>query len=138
MKTKKIVLLIPFFVLLMLANGFAKTSDTTCSVNCNGIYAFKIDANNSAILRFYDDGTVLASSSVNNYTNVLTWFTKDNQKMVLSGKYKIKKCAFKFKVKGETGSQKYEGTLQDNQLTLTVEDLKTKTFATRVYSFIAS
>ncbi|HVA97405.1 MAG TPA: hypothetical protein VNG53_00805 [Bacteroidia bacterium] len=125
-------------ILICLSTMSFKQSDDTCKINCNGIYAFKIDAKTSAILRFFDDGTVLASSSINDYTDVNTWFTKDNTKMVLSGKYKVKKCSFKFKVKGETGSQKYVGTIQENQLTVTVEDLNNKTFTTRIYSFIAS
>lgn len=134
---KKIAILTSAFFICLLTMSFKQTSDS-CKINTNGIYAYKIDAKNSAILRFFDDGTVLASSSINDYTDVNSWFTKDNTKMVLSGKYKVKKCSFKFKVKGETGAQEYEGTVQENQLTVTVEDLKTKASTSRIYSFIAS
>ena len=106
-----------------------------CTVKYNGIYAYRIDNENSAVLRFYEDGTVLASSSVNDYFDVFSWFHKDNKDMVLTGTWKIKKCGIKFEVKGMTGEQKYEGTISDDSITVELKDGKSKKSVTRTYTF---
>jgi hypothetical protein len=106
-----------------------------CKVNYNGIYAIKLDDEYSAVLRFYDDGTVLASTSVNDYMDVMSWFNKENKDMVLKGKYKIKKCDISFSVTGQTGEQDYEGTIEDNKIILTLTNKETKKHTNRSYSF---
>lgn len=108
-----------------------------CQLNYKGIYAFKLNDENSAVLRFYDDGTVLASTSVNDYMDVMTWFNKENKDMVLKGKYKIKKCTLSFSVSGQTGEQRYEGAIEDNKLILTITDKETKRSTKRTYAFYA-
>jgi hypothetical protein len=108
-----------------------------CIVNYNGIYAFKINGENSAVLRFYEDGTVLASTSVNDYMDVMTWFNKENKDMVLKGKYKIKKCTISFSVSGGSGEQSYEGEVGNNNLVLKLTDKETKKSTQRTYSFFA-
>ena len=72
-----------------------KTSN--CAVKYNGIYACKLDNEHSAIIRFYEDGTVLASTSVNDYRDVFSWFHKENKDMVLKGTYKIKNVRLNLK-----------------------------------------
>ncbi len=109
----------------------------TCTVKYNGIYAFKLDNEHSAIIRFYEDGTVLASTSVNDYMDVFSWFHKQNKDMVLKGTYKIKKCAIKFEVEGMTGEQEYKGSISDNTIDIKLTDEATKKTASRVYTFYA-
>jgi hypothetical protein len=128
---KKIVL--PFLVIVFALVAF--TNVDNCSVSYKGIYAFKLDNEHSAILRFYEDGTVLASTSVNDYLDVFTWFHKENKDMVLTGKYKIKKCSIKFEVTGATGTQKYEGTIRGETLEVKLTDEATKKTATRAYTY---
>jgi hypothetical protein len=55
--------------------------------------------------------------------------------MVLTGKYKIKKCSIKFEVTGATGTQKYEGTIRGETLEVKLTDEATKKTATRAYTY---
>jgi hypothetical protein len=123
-------------ILLSLSFTF-KNDKAVCAVKYNGIYAFKLDNENSAVIRFYEDGTVLASTSINDYMDVFSWFHKDNKDMVLTGKYKIKKCDIKFEVTGQTGEQKYNGTVEENTITVKLTDETSKKTATRTYTFYA-
>ncbi len=132
MKKNKVLLL--FIALSFVLNSF---NTSNCTVNYNGIYGFKIDNEHSAVLRFYEDGTVLASTSVNDYFDVMTWFTKENKDRVLKGKYKIKKCKITFDVEGETGKQSYEGIVAGNSIEFKLTDKASKKSATRTYSFFA-
>src|SRR4051812_3746950 len=103
MKNK--LLLFAASILISFSFSFPERSGD-CHVKFNGIYAFKLDSENSAIIRFYEDGTTLASTSVNDYMDVFSWFHKENKDMVLKGTYSIKKCDIKFEVSGMTGEQK--------------------------------
>lgn len=108
-------------------------ADDKCGLKFEGIYVFKVDAESSAVLRFYDDGTVIASTSINNYKKVVTWFNKENVDMVLSGKYKVKKCVVKFKVKGMTGEQEYKGKISGQTIDFELKDAKSKATVQRTY-----
>ena len=126
--------IITFLILPVLLCCMAFQSDN-CKLSYKGIYAIKLDEEHSAILRFFEDGTVLASTSVNDYFNVMTWFNKENKEMVLMGKYKIKKCVIKFEVEGQSGTQEYEGTIEGDKINFEVKDKKTKGVAKRVYTY---
>lgn len=128
---------IGFAGLLLLSIVLFSFKGTTCSVNYKGIYAFQLDKEHSAILRFYEDGTVLASTSVNDYLDVMTWFNKDNKDMVLKGTYKLKKCAIKFHVSGMTGEQEYEGEIQGDNIEFDLRDKGSKQSTKRSYTFFA-
>lgn len=130
---KKVSFVLVFVVLLL--SSFKKVDN--CALSYNGIYAFKLDEEHSAVLRFYEDGTVLASTSVNDYMDVFSWFHKENKDMVLTGKYKIKKCEIKFEVEGLTGSQSYEGTISGNSIDLKLTDAASKKSVNRIYTFYA-
>ena len=132
---KKIVALL-FIVFVSLA-FIPSNEKSNCAVMYNGIYAFKIDNEHSAIIRFYEDGTVLASTSVNDYMDVFSWFHKENKDMVLKGTYKIKKCEIKFEVTGMSGEQKYKGVITGNTLAIKLTDNESKKTADRVYTFFA-
>lgn len=108
-----------------------------CKVKYNGIYAIKLDEEHSAVLRFYEDGTVLASSSVNDYMDVMTWFIKENKDMVLKGNYKIKQCSIKFKVSGNSGEQSYEGEIQGDKINFELKNKDSKKGIKRTYNFFA-
>ena len=110
-------------------------------VEYDGIYVYKIDSENSAVIRFYEDGVVIVSSSINDYTKVLTWFNRDKENFsrVLTGKYKTEKrdASIRFHVKGETGEQKYSGFITgEKTLELHILNPKDQTTTDRVYSFI--
>jgi len=126
-----------FLVCLLFAYSFTPKNNATCNVKYNGIYAYQLDNENSAIIRFYEDGTVLASTSVNDYMDVFSWFHKENKDMVLKGTYAIKKCAIKFEVTGMTGEQKYKGSVLENSIDIKLTDAATKKTVNRVYTFYA-
>lgn len=132
---KKIIALI---LIVFVSFSFVVSKDkSNCVVTYNGIYAYKIDNEHSAIIRFYEDGTVLASTSVNDYMDVFSWFHKENKDLVLKGKYTIKKCEIKFEVSGMTGEQKYKGVISGNTLNIKLTDKDSKKTVDRVYTFFA-
>lgn len=131
---KKILALL---FIISISFSFIPKEKSNCAVLYNGIYAYKIDNEHSAIIRFYADGTVLASTSVNDYMDVFSWFHKENKDLVLKGKYTIKKCEIKFEVSGMTGEQKYNGVISGNTLNIKLTDKESKKTADRVYTFFA-
>lgn len=134
----KALLLFSASLFLILAFAFSPANNPeSCRVKYNGIYALKLDNEYSAVLRFYEDGTVLASTSVNDYMDVFSWFHKENKDLVLKGKYKIKKCDIKFEVSGMTGEQKYKGSINGDKINIRLTDGETKKTADRTYTFFA-
>jgi|ERR1051326_622863 hypothetical protein len=108
-----------------------------CTVQYTGIYTASVDNETDAHIRFYDDGTVLVSTSVKNIKDVSTWFTKENSDRVLKGKYKIKGCSIRFEVKGDTGKQSFSGTISGDDLIMDITNGKSKASTSRTYHFIA-
>jgi hypothetical protein len=125
------------FFALLFVTILISSFENNCKVNYNGIYAVKLDDEHSAVLRFYEDGTVLASTSVNDYMDVMSWFNKENKDMVLKGNYKIKGCSIKFKVSGMTGEQSYEGEIVENKINFELKNKDSKKGINRSYSFFA-
>jgi hypothetical protein len=130
--------LFPAALLLILLT--ALKADKCPPLQYNGIYTFKVDAESSAIIRFYPDRVVLVSTSVNNYADVMTWFNRDpeNFSRVLTGKYKIgNECKISFKVKGETGEQIYNGRIEnDTIIYMQIFNPATRAKTTRNYKFV--
>lgn len=129
------------FLLLVSLSGFSFLKAYRPNVQYDGIYAYKIDSENSAVIRFYEDGVVLVSTSINDYSKVMTWFNRDKENFsrVLTGKYKMGKrnASIRFHVKGETGEQKYSGFITaDKTLELHVFNPKDQTSTDRVYTFV--
>jgi hypothetical protein len=127
-------------LLLFIASAGFSFIATRPNVEFDGIYVYKLDAENSAVIRFYEDGVVIVSTSVNDYSKVMTWFNRDKENFsrVLSGKYKKgKDGSLKFNVKGETGEQKFSGhILADKTLQLHVVNPADKTSTDRIYTFV--
>ena len=133
---KRNSILFSLFFFLFLHSAFKNGGN--CTVQYNGIYTCSVDDETDAHIRFYDDGTVIASTSIKNIVFVNKWFTKENIDLVLKGTYKIKGCNIKFKAKGDTGEQDFNGTINGNELILEVKDAKTKAKTMRTYKFIAT
>ncbi|MCA6363683.1 MAG: hypothetical protein IM638_11655 [Bacteroidetes bacterium] len=118
----------------------ALKADKCPSLLYDGIYTFKVDAESSAIIRFYPDRVVLVSTSVNNYADVMTWFNREpeNFSRVLTGKYKLgNECKLSFKVKGETGEQIYNGQIEnDSLISFQIFNPATKAKTIRSYKFV--
>jgi hypothetical protein len=131
---KKVLLTSIIVIFTLISFSF---SEGECKVHYNGIYAIKLDEEHSAVLRFYEDGTVLASTSVNDYMDVMKWFNKDNKDMVLKGNYKIKKCSISFTVKGNSGEQDYEGEITSDKINFQIKNKDSKKGINRTYTFFA-
>src|ERR1051325_34999 len=128
--TRSLAWLIPVILL-------CSFSGVKCTVKYSGIYTASVDNETDAHIRFYEDGTVLVSTSVKNIKDVSTWFTKENSDRVLKGKYKVKGCSLRFDVKGDTGKQSFSGTINGDDLTMDITNGKSKASTTRTYHFIA-
>lgn len=137
-------------LLFLLTSAFCPGTSNCPALQTDGIYVYKLDAEHSAVIRFYDDKTVLVSTSLNDYKEVMTWFNREpeNFSRVLTGKYKISKgnCLVSFKVKGESGEQKFFGTLtSDKTIDFNITNpaqkneknkSKTRTMTQRTYTFV--
>lgn len=135
---KKVILLL--LAAITISSGFAFLAYRP-NVEFDGIYVYKLDEENSAVIRFYEDGVVIVSTSVNDYSKVMTWFNRDKENFsrILSGKYKKGKrdASIRFNVKGETGEQKFSGhILHDKTLELHVVNANDKTATDRIYTFV--
>jgi hypothetical protein len=128
---------LPVVSMLIVITFLSSFLPENCDLKYKGIYAIKLDEEHSAVLRFYEDGTVLASTSVNDYMDVMGWFNKDNKDMVLKGTYKVKKCAIKFSVSGMTGEQSYEGEISGDRINFELSNKDSKKTAKRTYTFYA-
>lgn len=127
----KQLFVLPLLLILLAFKGDA------CKPLSDGIYVYKLDSEHSAVIRFYDDKTVLVSTSVNNYADVMSWLNRDpeNFSRVLTGKYKMSGCAIRFKVKGETGYEKFEGTVSGNTISMHIVN-PNGTATDREYAFV--
>ncbi|GAB4143654.1 MAG: hypothetical protein Fur0041_18740 [Bacteroidia bacterium] len=133
-----------FFIIALGIFLISASAKNPCpALDSNGIFVYKIDQESSAVIRFYPDGIVLVSTSINDYSKVLTWFNRDpeNESRVLKGKYFVKpgkpSCSIRFNVEGETGKQKYKGVIIDNStLQLSIYNPGDHTSAQRTYKFI--
>ena len=123
------------FLLLIISLQFSFISQP-CLIKTEGIYTASVNVDTDAHIRFYTDGLVIVSTSVKEFKDVKTWFHKDNVARILKGKYKVKKARIKFSVKGETGEQKFEGTVGCDEITVTITDAKTKASTLRIYKFL--
>jgi hypothetical protein len=134
-------LFISFALIFSLCCSFLSKDSACPKLTFDGIYVYKLDEETSAVIRFYDDKVVLVSTSINDYSKVMTWFNRDpeNFSRVLTGKYKIgtSNCTIRFNVKGETGEQKYSGTIADDKtLNLHIFNPKDQTSTDRTYTYV--
>jgi hypothetical protein len=110
---------------------------TNACVEYNGYYSCKIDKENFAIIRFYDDGTVIASTTNNDPQTILLWFKKEHQDMVLTGKCKFKKCHSSFTLKGDSGSQQFKVQAAMNAIDVEISDTHSHLAVHRTYLFVS-
>src|SRR5687767_10179852 len=77
----------------------------SCPLEFNGFYYHKIDGETSAVIRFFENGEVLVTTSTSSYEDLLKYLSVERKDMMLHGKYKWKKCSASFTVKGDTGEE---------------------------------
>ncbi|MFM7023814.1 MAG: hypothetical protein ACKOXB_12660 [Flavobacteriales bacterium] len=102
---------------IVLITGFSAPAGN-CKLEYNGFYYSPIDTDYVAYLKFYSDGTVLHTTSIENIEEVSKFFTKEYEKKMLSGNYSFGNCNVSFNVVGKTGGMKFSGSLEGDTLYL--------------------
>lgn len=83
------------------------------SIRFDGIYRQENTDRGFSLLRFYNDGTVIAVSTEGKLEKILTWFTKDKNREI--GKYKINNLNISFSTISRWGNYKYKGTINNEK-----------------------
>jgi hypothetical protein len=124
-------------IILLFAGFFPPVmqAQKDCVPVYKGFYYFKLNETNSAVLRFFENGEVIATTSSNKYNEVEDFFTLERKDLMLHGKYRWKKCGSSFIVKGDTGEQHYDVKKVGDELSVTIEDKTTGKSTSRTYSF---
>ncbi|MCX6181018.1 MAG: hypothetical protein NT150_03705 [Bacteroidetes bacterium] len=117
-------LLFSFGLLLIL--GFSSPSGS-CKLEYDGLYYAPLDTDYVAYLKFYSDGTVLHTTSIENIEEVTKFFTKEYKKNILSGTYNFGKCNINFNTVGKTGVMKFSGSLEGDTMYLKATNANTHT-----------
>ena len=112
-----IKLVLTFCAGFLLIMGFTSPAGN-CKLEYDGLYYAPVDTDYVAYLKFYSDGTVLHTTSIENIEEVTKFFTKEYQKSILSGTYSFGKCNLSFSTVGKTGVMKFSGSLEGDTLYL--------------------
>lgn len=127
-----------FFVSVFFALAFFGLFAQKCKPNLNGFYYFKVNEESSAVLRFFANGEVIATTSNNKYEEVEKYFTLEKKDLMLSGKYKWKKCSSSFTLGGDTGKQMYRVEKKNENLIVNIRDNSSAQTIQRTYLFYAN
>ncbi len=104
-----------FFASLLLTMGFS-SPEGNCQLEYEGLYYAPLDTDYAAYIKFYEDGTVLHTTSIEKIEEVTKFFSKEYKKNVLSGTYSFGKCNVSFSVFGKTGGMKFSGSMEGDTL----------------------
>lgn len=107
-----------------------------CQIAYEGIYYSPIDSVTSAYLRFYKDGTVLHTTSIDKPTEVMKYLNLKNSKLVLKGDYSFGKCYVTCTVFGGTGKMKFAGAVKGDSLYLKANNSNDGTSTELTFGFI--
>jgi len=107
-----------------------------CKIEMEGVYHSSLDSVTSAYLRFYSDGTVLHTTSIEKPQEVIKFFTKENAKQVLKGDYSFGKCYLTCSVYGKTGKMKFSGRVKGDSLFLQAKNSRDGTSTQLAFVFV--
>ncbi len=108
-----------FFITLGSLILLGNTSGTNdCKLKTEGIYYAEVDSTTSAYLRFYSDGTIIHTTSVEDVNTVSKYFDKSYAKHLLKGEYSYGKCYVTASTFGKTGKMKFSGNVTADTLYL--------------------
>jgi len=106
---------ISFIIITILMTFFTSCNDKL--VRYDGIYYHK-EADYTSYLRFYEDGTIIMTSSVDTIPQIKKWFNKDH-KCVSKGKYTILNDKINFQTICDVKVD-YNGQIYKNKMILNV------------------
>lgn len=125
------------FVLALMSITFLPSATTAgCKIEMEGIYHSPVDSVTSAYLRFYSDGTVLHTTSIEKPQEVMKFFNKEHAKQVLKGDYSFGKCYVTCSVYGKTGKMKFAGSVKGDSLFLEAKNSSNGTSTRLAFGFI--
>lgn len=110
-----IKLILTFCAGVLMITGFT-TPEGNCKLEYDGLYYSPVDTDYVAYLKFYSDGTVIHTTSIEKIDEVTKFLNKEYQKNILSGTYSFGKCNISFNAIGKTGGMKFSGTLEGDTL----------------------
>jgi hypothetical protein len=119
---------------LLLIMGFA-APEGNCKLEYDGLYYSQIDSDYFAYVKFYEDGTVLHTTSIEKIDEVTKFFTKEYKTNVLSGTYSFGKCNVSFNVFGKTGAMKFKGDLEGDTLYLKAANVQDHTSSEMKFAY---
>jgi hypothetical protein len=111
---KKTVL---FCAIAAISMGFSSPKEN-CKLNYDGLYFAPLDSTTNAYLKFYADGSILHTTSIEKIEDVSKYFNKTHAKSVLAGSYSFGKCNVSINVFGKTGKMQFSGELENDTLYL--------------------
>ena len=129
------------FILLVIAScsvwSQSNTYSDSCSIKKNGVYYASLDKETNIYLRFYENDTVVTTSSMNNVKKAATYIAKELGDKLMRGKYFINpsSCNIRVKAKNDFGKVKMDGIISGDKLVLAVINLDDRTASDFVFNF---
>lgn len=123
-----------FFTAVAISIAFTSGA-SKCNIQLEGFYHSPIDSNTSAYLRFYKDGTVLHTTSIQKPEEVIKYLNKEHAKQVLRGDYSFGKCYVTMSVYGNTGKMKFAGSVKGDSLFLKANNINDGTSTNLTFAF---
>ena len=103
-------------------------STAQCTLQKEGIYVARVDSNTNAYLKFFNEDSVLTTTSNIPRSMSDEYINKQNKKLILHGTYKQKGCFIKMEVSGIMGAAKLEGYFIENNIGLSKINLQNSTY----------
>ena len=123
-----------FFSLYCLISSIS-FSQSSCSVNTNGIYVARVDSSTNAYLRFFGNDSVITTTSEIPKKLAAKHIVKKHKQYMLHGTYKIKGCFIKIKVEGIEGRAKLEGHIINESIGLSKVNLQNNTYTDLIFFY---
>jgi hypothetical protein len=114
--------MIKYLTLLILSLQLVGCKTKVISIKTNEIYQTKERDGYRYFLKFYNDSTVIETSSIANYTEIDTWFNKE-YKNISKGKFYIKNDSLFFYTESKNGTVNYSGKILNKKLILKSESI---------------
>jgi hypothetical protein len=130
------IFVLVFVVALMSLTFLPSATTAGCKLEMEGVYHSSIDSVTSAYLRFYSDGTVLHTTSIEKPEEVMKFFNKEHAKQVLKGDYSFGKCYVTCSVYGKTGKMKFAGSVKGDSLFLQAKNSSDGTSTQLAFGFV--
>ena len=112
--------MIKYLALLILSTQLIGCKTKVASIKTNEIYQTKERDGYRYFLKFYNDSTVIETSSIGDYKEINNWFNKEHEN-ISKGKFHIKNDSLFFYVESKYGTVNYLGKVLNKKLILKSE-----------------